>query len=179
VLENGLTLHHTYGTPIIPGSAIKGMTAHYCDNVLGLTNKEFLRSYEVERDGDVKDQKRGLYYQMLFGTNDNAGLICFHDALITPDWVHNGRSLLLDVITTHHPKYYSDSSDSPIEPTDTEDPIPIHFLSVQGEFRIVLEVDEDSADALKWRDFTLDIVKAALGDLGVGGKTSSGYGRLK
>lgn len=26
VLENGLTLHHTYGTPVIPGSALKGMS---------------------------------------------------------------------------------------------------------------------------------------------------------
>ena len=35
VLETSITLHHTYGVPIIPGSAIKGLAAHYCDHVWG------------------------------------------------------------------------------------------------------------------------------------------------
>jgi len=176
VLENGLTLHHIYGTPIIPGSALKGLTAYYCDNVLGKSNNEFLHTYdELDEHGVVNKHVRGKYYQMLFVTNDNAGLISFHDAWITPDWVRDGKCLLLDVITTHHPRYYSAS---PIQPTDTEDPIPIHFLSIRGKFHIVLEVEEDSADANSWRDFTMETVKAALSELGIGGKTSSGYGRM-
>lgn len=28
VLETGIRLHHTYGLPIIPGSALKGLAAH-------------------------------------------------------------------------------------------------------------------------------------------------------
>jgi len=176
VLENGLTLHHTYGTPIIPGSALKGITAHYCDNILGKTNSNFSQSNEIIREDGKKGSKPGLYYQMLFGTNDNAGIISFHDAWITPEWVINGKSLLPDIITTHHQKYYSDS---PIEPTDTEDPIPIQFLSVQGVFRVVLEVEDNSTDAIKWRLFTMKMVKKALADLGIGGKTSSGYGRMQ
>ena len=35
VLETGIRLHHTYGMPIIPGSALKGLAAHYCDQVWG------------------------------------------------------------------------------------------------------------------------------------------------
>jgi CRISPR-associated protein Cmr6 len=176
VLENGLTLHHTYGTPVIPGSALKGMTAHYCDNNLGISNPDFSQSNKILREDGKKESKPGRYYQMLFGTNDNAGIISFHDAWITPAWVVNGKSLLPDVITTHHQKYYSDS---PIQPTDTEDPIPIQFLSVQGVFRIVLEVEDNSIDAIKWRQFMMVMVKKALADLGIGGKTSSGYGRMK
>ena len=44
-LETGLTLHHTFGVPIIPGSAIKGLAAHYCDQVFGdLPNGQELHS---------------------------------------------------------------------------------------------------------------------------------------
>ena len=35
ILETGLRLHHTYGVPIIPGSALKGLASHYCDEVWG------------------------------------------------------------------------------------------------------------------------------------------------
>ena len=40
VLETGITLHHTYGTPIIPGSALKGLASHYCHTVWGQENNE-------------------------------------------------------------------------------------------------------------------------------------------
>ena len=52
VLECGLRLHHTYGTPIIPGSALKGLTAHYCRDVWGqrrssaiADENQFVRQY--------------------------------------------------------------------------------------------------------------------------------------
>lgn len=35
VLETGLTLNHTYGTPMIPGTALKGLAAHYCHKAWG------------------------------------------------------------------------------------------------------------------------------------------------
>jgi CRISPR-associated protein Cmr6 len=41
VLETGLTLHHTYGVPLIPGNALKGLAAHYCDQVWGQADAEF------------------------------------------------------------------------------------------------------------------------------------------
>lgn len=30
VIETGLALNHVYGMPILPGSSLKGITAHYC-----------------------------------------------------------------------------------------------------------------------------------------------------
>src|SRR5579883_1204694 len=35
ILETGLRLNQTYGVPIIPGSALKGLAAHYCHDVWG------------------------------------------------------------------------------------------------------------------------------------------------
>src|SRR5207237_557288 len=33
VLETGLTLHHIYGVPYIPATALKGLTSHYCNRM--------------------------------------------------------------------------------------------------------------------------------------------------
>ena len=44
VLETGIRLHHTYGLPIIPGSAFKGLAAHYCHEAWGPTNDKVSQS---------------------------------------------------------------------------------------------------------------------------------------
>lgn len=36
----GLTVHHTWGVPVIPGSALKGLVAHYVDAVYGPSDPE-------------------------------------------------------------------------------------------------------------------------------------------
>src|SRR5438552_14188356 len=43
VLETGIRLHHTYGLPLVPGSALKGLAAHYCNQVWGPTGEKFRR----------------------------------------------------------------------------------------------------------------------------------------
>src|SRR6266404_6023865 len=85
-LETGLTLHHTYGVPILRGSAIKGVTWHYCQETYGAA------------------------YNPIFGAPDDAGHITFEDAWITPaslkDLSNAKSGLLLDVMTPHHQEYY-------------------------------------------------------------------------
>ena len=56
VLETGITLHHTYGTPVIPGSALKGLAAHYCN--------KFWKTQDTEFAID------GSHYRTLFGGYD-------------------------------------------------------------------------------------------------------------
>ncbi len=177
VLETGITLHYTYGTPIIPGSALKGLTAHFCDNVLGEANREFLLLGEFPTAEGNTVVRAGHYYQMLFGTNESSGIITFHDAWMHPESIGApGEGLLPDVLTSHHKNYYAGANDA--APHDAEDPIPISFLSVRGKFRVVLEVQDNTEDARNWREFTLKILRQALQSWGVGAKTSSGYGRL-
>ena len=102
VLETGITLHHTYGVPIIPGTALKGLAAHYCDAVFGWqgeggdaegfrkdtkyppekrdpkTNKEY------QRDLPTALERMGRHYRTLFGATDDGGDVIFHDAWILP-----------------------------------------------------------------------------------------------
>ena len=78
VLEVGLRLSHTYGTPLIPASAVKGV----------------LRA-------SVTDAATASF---LFGGEGQMGFAAFQDAW----WVPDSKSpLMMDTITTHHPDYYT------------------------------------------------------------------------
>lgn len=177
VLETGLTLHHTYGTPLIPGSALKGLAAHYCHQVWGAENLEF-RSEVTEMDEKGKERKRpGYYYAAIFGSQQDAGHITFHDAWITPNSL--ASSLALDVMTPHHQKYYGEpqgSNEHP--PTDFDDPVPVSFLSVVGDFFVALSCDVSGEAGQQWADLTFQLLSCALKDWGIGGKTNTGYGRM-
>ncbi len=173
VLETGITLHHTYGMPMIPGSALKGLAAHYCDQVWGRADEDFRNS--------------GAHHKILFGTTEDSGHIIFHDAWITPDSLQAGdkSGLVLDVMTPHHTDYYSDNKyeggdqqGSLIPPTDFDDPTPIPFLSVAGAFQVTVSCNVAGEDGDQWSRLAFELLEEALREWGVGGKTSSGYGRL-
>lgn len=163
VLETGLTLHHVYGVPYLPGTALKGLASHYCHSVWGTADNSegFLRG--------------GDHHRVLFGDQDEGGLIHFHDAWIDPDSLEIiDAGLLSDVLTPHHGDYYGGNKKAP---TDFDDPNPVAMLSVRGTFLVAVSTGcSESSDA--WLDLSLELLKRALADWGVGGKTSSGYGRM-
>ena len=134
-LETGLALHHTYGVPYIPGSALKGLASHYCDQVWG------------EKNPDYKLKAR--YHRVLFGTTDESGYIVFNDGWISPESLDS--CLECDVMTIHHPKYYR-SEDSP--PSDYDSPTPITFLSINDKctFQLFLYCDSPGDEGKKWAD---------------------------
>jgi len=175
VLETGIRLHHTYGLPLIPGSAMKGLSSHFCDTVWGQRHLRDLAKDEnksFRREG--LDEKR-QYHKLLFGTTDDSGVIAFHDAWMLPDGLREG-GILLDVMTPHHPQWQTNEA----PPTDFDNPVPVSFLSVTGTFRVGISWagPPDHPQATAWTAMALDLLKSALAEWGVGGKTSSGYGRL-
>ncbi len=178
VLETGLSLHHTYGTPIIPGTGLKGLASHYCDQVWGSGEQEFRRKIEFV-EGGKKKTRCGKYYETLFGTTEDAGHILFHDAWILPEsLIGPTRGLVLDVMTPHHGDYYMTPPELAPAPTDFDDPNPVTFLSVAGDFRVVVGCDAADAAGKEWLKLGMRLVTDALAHWGVGGKTNSGYGRL-
>lgn len=186
VLDTGITLHHTYGVPYIPGSALKGLCAHYCNAVLGATDEKFkMGKWDEKKQRQIG--RNGDYYEVLFGNisgqddssdgggqGASAGFITFHDALIEEKEM--GESLCMDVMTPHHAGYYSGKSE---KPTDFDDPVPVPYLSVKGSFFCVLSCEDASEEGQKWLDLAKKILVGALENWGIGGKTSSGYGRMK
>lgn len=155
VLETSVMLHRTYGVPYIPGSAMKGLAAAFARQYCGA-------DWQVGKP----------FYEIVFGTNDKAGYVTFFDALYVHGSGHHGKALHFDVMTVHHRAYYEGKNQPP---ADWDDPNPVPFVSATGKYLIALAAPDGCEG---WREIAFKILKAALGNEGIGGKTSSGYGRM-
>lgn len=161
VLETSVALHRTYGTPLIPGSALKGLAASYARQVL----KWSVTSHE---------------YQIIFGKvgggveNDYhaAGYLTFFDALYKPKSGWKTKALHADVLTVHHQAYYRGENAAP---ADWDSPVPVPMLSATGQYLIALTAPPGGE---LWVERTFELLGQALAHTGVGAKTSSGYGRM-
>jgi len=170
VLETGLTLHHTYGIPVLPGSALKGLAAHYCSEIWGVQDEEFRKDITLE-DGS---KRVGQYFHEIFGTTEDAGHVTFYDAMWSP--ARNDEGLFLDVMTPHHMEYYGGEATAP--PADFDDPNPVSFLSFSGTLYVSISVDAPGEQGGAWVDLAFEILKQSLETWGAGGKTNAGYGVL-
>jgi CRISPR-associated protein Cmr6 len=154
VLETAIALHHTYGIPYIPGSALKGLAARYAN--------KWLASETWGKGADA--------YTTVFGAAAEAGYITFFDALYIPGSADGDRPLALDVVAVHHRDYYSGADPAP--PADWDSPVPIPLLSATGAYLVALHGAES------WVEAAFEILNLAFAEEGVGAKTSSGYGRM-
>jgi CRISPR-associated protein Cmr6 len=196
----GLSVHHTWGVPVIPGSAVKGLLAHYVDAIYGPTDPT-RPPWEQSEDegprvgyqGNIWRERRiqrgpGAIYRSLFGAPEadedeemrkhgfeagaSAGLVTFHDALYVPNSVPEDKPFAVDVLTVHQKMYY----DAPDKhwPNDYDSPNPVTFLTVRPGVKMLLALSGPP----DWTELTERLLQDALAKWGVGGKTSAGYGRL-
>ncbi len=197
----GLVVHHTWGVPVIPGSMLKGLLAHYVDAVYGPRDpaQPPWRQSEEERpradyQGNIWRGRRiqrgpGVICRALFGAPDaeddalmrehgfedvgaSAGLVIFHDALYVPGSVPGDKPFAADVLTVHQKVYYGNAGQH--WPNDYESPNPVAFLTVRPGARIFLALSGPP----DWTELAERLLRDALAKWGVGGKTSAGYGRL-
>lgn len=162
-LEVGLSLNFTYGTPLLPGTALKGLAGHYCHEVWG------------KDKGSSGFQRGGGHFSTIFGSTEDGGHMVFNDAWVLPESLTS--CLVPDVMTVHHARYYQEDSDT-AGPTDFDDPTPIPFLSVRGRFKVALQCDVPGENGREWVNMTLTLLLEALREWGIGAKTNSGYGRV-
>lgn len=162
VLENSISIHRTYGVPYIPGSALKGLAAHFAHKHLG----------DEWRD-DAKygnaNGTTGALHKLIFGSRDFAGFVVFYDALLCPET--SNLPLHREIMTVHHQDYYQNGS---APPADWDSPVPIPFVSASGRYLLAVGAP-DGLDHLA--DKAIEILAQALKTEGIGAKTSSGYGR--
>lgn len=157
VLETDLTLHHLYGLPFIPGSALKGLTRAYVTGEV-----EGYKSDKIENDNEE--------IQRIFGSPEKAGTVIFFDAVP----VDGKTSFALDIMNPHYPDYYAGTK----APTNDQSPVPITFLTIaETSFMFALaprhpEYMDDVKLVQGW-------LQKALQNYGIGGKTSAGYGYFK
>ena len=177
VTEGSLLLHHTYGVPYLPGSALKGVCRARARRLeergfspLGTAGT---RPWSDDLFGFVTENEAG----------GAAGLCDFWDALWVPEpptappeadrppW----SPLALDVVTPHHAAYYTQGA----EPLDREEPVPTQFLTVRpgARFLVVVEASPAASNVLSW--LVDQLLVPALAEDGVGAHTRAGYGRLE
>jgi CRISPR-associated protein Cmr6 len=158
--EAGIRLDRTWGTPMIPGSSLKGLaaaSAHLLAN-----SAAWEKPGENPRRIDEFND-----FDWLFGSTDHQGAVVFHDAWWVPE---NDQSLPLDldVMTVHHPEYYGGKD---VPPSDMDSPVPVYFLTSRGSYLIALEGEP------AWCEAALRLLELGLRELGIGAKTAAGYGR--
>lgn len=116
--EIGLSLHGTYGLPVIPGSTIKGVT----------------RAWAVASGGPDEDP---AMFGRVFGRN-GGGSVRFLDALPA-----GPVTIARDVVTPHVQPYYQGKA----APGEHHNPIPSEFLVVtSGTFAVDLLGPADDVD---------------------------------
>ncbi|MFZ1595673.1 MAG: type III-B CRISPR module RAMP protein Cmr6 [Anaerolineae bacterium] len=190
-LEVGFTFHR-YGFPILPGSSLKGLArAGGLLRVAEALNVSDLRTLDaaLSQDDNEKFEKEWPAlaqapksaavarrtadgWRELFGTTANAGQAIFLDAIPA---VAELPTLDLDIMNPHYPRYYQGSE----APTDSQNPIPVYFLTVAaGEaFQFAVgwrgSLDEH---AKSYRRTAQTWLTRGLLNLGAGAKTSAGYG---
>jgi CRISPR type III-B/RAMP module RAMP protein Cmr6 len=158
VLETDLTLHHLYGIPYIPGSALKGLARGY-------VAAEVFPSEKIDDDHEI--------VKRIFGAQEQAGTVIFFDAL-----PKDGRATFaLDIMNAHYPNYYGEKK----PPTNDQNPNPVTFLTVTDTTFTFALAPRHPGDERDRQDVELAAgwLQMALEKYGVGGKTSAGYGYLR
>lgn len=154
IYETSLRLHHIYGIPYIPASAVKGVVRSY---IIGET-------FENNEDKALQDES----FMDIFGSTDQEGKVTFFDAFPTKT-----PTLKVDIMNPHYGHYYSDGK----APTDTNNPVPINFLTVENTpFKFVIGSKETLKTVKIGNNKIIKWLEEALQNHGIGAKTAVGYG---
>ncbi len=163
VYETSITLHHIYGIPYIPASAIKGV----------------VRSWIITEFFEVNETKalENPIFKKWFGTTDGAGKVIFFDAFPT-----SAPTIDADIMNPHYQPYYSESpKDAKTPPADYHNPVPVFFLTVKDcSFQFLIGTKEESnvfTDVIENKNI-IDWLTDALQKHGIGAKTAVGYGYM-
>ncbi|GDY29088.1 type III-B CRISPR module RAMP protein Cmr6 [Gandjariella thermophila] len=156
VQDTSLTLSPSYGVPMWPASGLKGLAAAHARSVLDADRVRRLFGAPRPGEPDV----------------DGRGAVTILDAL--PDADPRPR-VVVDVLTPHVKPYYDEANDDHrtlvTPPAEYHNPVPVQFLAVEGgAFRTLLLGPPSDVDDV------VELLRDAADQLGIGGKTSAGYG---
>lgn len=164
IAEIGVALHGTYGWPIIPASALKGIARHWAKEI-GEPDEKIARI--LGRGGGK-------------GEESTVGDVIFLDALPGDEYPVKVEA---DILTPHYKTYYQQhateaerkKNKNPTEgapPAGWKDPEPLTFLtfgSTQALIAGLVGPANDVSTVAKW-------LNSAFNAVGIGAKTASGYG---
>jgi len=196
--ETSMTLHHIYGIPYIPGSAVKGVTRHWfiLKTFDELKINEFSQISCLEKILENSDDEDNKISEETFKKKFTTKRIVPDDILYNfftskKDVVNLYRDIFgkqgnagkvlffdaypvgeiklkMDIMNPHYPKYYSGNE----PPADYQDPNPIKFLTVENtEYRFHI-ASKNPGLLKKAKSYLIE----ALREHGIGAKTAIGYG---
>jgi len=162
-IENGLTWHHTLGTPYLPGSAVKGLVRAVVETAYeGADRDQILkRWFGTTEKGDVAEQAGALIFMDALPIEP----VILHNAIMTPhmdDWYLNGQK---------------GGSDPRQIPGDWHAPVPIPYLVTKNISLVFAIAARDPADSALVKE-AFQALDHGLAYLGAGGKTAIGYGLM-
>ncbi|MEG1980493.1 MAG: type III-B CRISPR module RAMP protein Cmr6, partial [Victivallaceae bacterium] len=152
VLNASLNIHRFFGFPMIPGSALKGISRHMARQAVingELEQADFLRVWGSE-PGRQREEEEIC-----------AGTVAF----LAAEPVDEKWKLVVDILNNHND-------------CDTKNPIPVFFPAVERGARFAFSVYPLKSSAAQAGDaeLALKYLKLALSENGVGAKTAAGYG---
>lgn len=159
-----ITLHPIYGTPYIPGSAIKGVIRN-----------SYIQSNFGGKEPKGSEDKAFKTFVKLFGidSGNDSGIApgSAREKLIFFDAFLENYKLRYDVQTPHFKNYYDSFGEN--QPLDTINPTLLYFPVVDGgSFTIhICGYDENC----EFNDME-KVIKNAFTINGIGAKTALGYG---
>jgi len=181
VFETSISLHHVYGFPYIPASAIKGITHHYAlSQVQNADDLEAIKTL-FGTAYDRKDFEKNPVNPAILSDKNEQGSIIFFDAypIESPQ-----RKIKADIMNNHYQPYYNGEA----PPADYHKLNPIIFLTVEKltfQFMVGLHKGVENTNiklGAKSGDMLLVVtgfLKDALTEKGIGAKTAVGYGYMQ
>jgi len=170
VHEFGISLQLPWGTPMIPGSAVKGMLSTFAH--------EKGSKKDWEKSGFLGPNTfAGQHSLIMFGGTDeqgkaHAGCLDFLDCWWVPR-TGKTKPFAKDIITVHNPGYYRGQENH--WPDGTGDPNPVNFIVIQPGEEFFFAIRGVRA----WCELARDMLKDAACEYGFGAKTRVGYGRMQ
>jgi CRISPR-associated protein Cmr6 len=165
--ETGLLLDRLTGSPYLPGTSVKGLLRAAARWV----GEGELEVPEDEDAAGFWSQNRDRLFGPALGGDATAakGELIVYDA-----FPERWPGLELDILTPHYSPYYSNGKQPP---ADWHDPTPVPFLTVKAGTSFLFafgsrnrERETDDLDRVE------SLLRVALSELGIGGKTGAGYG---
>lgn len=204
VAETSIMLHHIYGIPYIPGSALKGVTRYYClkelfeeaeegndreqilcfEKIIGEKISKIKEELKDEKKFEQKYKAGGKTFENIinwFNNDKNEGKIEeFQNIFGTQDT--EGKVIFMDSypekfdfkIDIMNP-HYSNYYSGKTPPVDYLNPVPIFFLVLENS-TFIINLFSKNGELLKK---AVEKVKKALTTYGIGAKTSLGYGMFQ
>lgn len=174
VLDTSITIHPVYGVPYIPSSSLKGIVRHYFIQTFFKGNGTKIKE-EAKRT--EKEEKLYRLYVDIFGSQEYRGSVNFLDVFFP------SGTLRADIMAVHYRDYYGRAGSNPA--TDDQSPLPINFYVLTSkepvEFIFYIHKNKELKSNFTHEEIaniTGDWLQAALTHMGIGSKTSRGYGRF-